>query len=104
MKYYSETLNKLFDSEAALNEAESAQKKADAEKAAAEEKKNSERAAAAKRVEEAMKAASEATEKYHKELADFCDKYGTFHYSFKANNAEDRLTLPSLVDSFFSFL
>lgn len=81
MKFYSDILNKVFDTE---KECVSAEKKYIAEqeaKKSAEKKKNEERAVAAKRVEAAQKAMREAQTAYRKELEAFCDKYGTYHYS-----------------------
>lgn len=91
MKYFSETLNKVFDSEQACLEAEKQQ--AEALKAAEAKKKalDDQRATRAKEVEEAYKAAVEAKKKYNQVLQEFLKDYKTFHATFKD------------VDPFFSF-
>lgn len=83
MKYYSDELNKLFDSEKELMKAEkdhAAALKAEEEKKAAV---NAERAAAAKVVEEALKAYKDARDNYQNKLSEFCKKYGAYHMSIK---------------------
>ena len=83
MKYFSETLNKVFDTEAECQEAEAAQaaKKAEAEarKAALVEA----RANRAKEVEDAYKAAVAAKKNYDDLLKAFLKDYGSFHATFK---------------------
>ena len=69
MKYYSESLNKLFDTEAALNEAESAVANKEREK----EQRTEELTAA-------RKAAQEAEKKYIDLLGKYCKEYGTYSY------------------------
>lgn len=85
MKYYSELLNDLYDSQAELERDEAAyrrkveeEKKAKKEK---EEKAKSKRAEAAKAVEAARKAFIAARDAYSKELNDFCETYGAYHFS-----------------------
>lgn len=89
MKYYSETLNRLFDSEEELNKAElkvkvEEQKKKElaAQKEKAEAAKKAERTKRAKEVEDAIKAAREAQNKVSQLLTDFTKDYGYFHTSF----------------------
>jgi len=98
MKFYSETLNKLFDSSEECAKAEADYKKKLEEKKAAEQKKAETRKARAQEVEDAMKAAAEARANYEKLLAAFCKDYGTFHYSFSNDDSKD---LKSLFDIFF---
>ena len=86
MKYYSETLDKLFDSEAELKKAENT---------ALEEKKRKqalkdERAKRAKEVDEAIEHASDLLNK-------FIEDYGTFHSSI-GNDKSFFATLLSLFD------
>lgn len=90
MRYYSETLNRLFDSEEELNKAElrakakveeQKQKELAAQKAA-EAAKKAERTRRAKEVEDAIKAAREAQNKVSQLLTDFTKDYGYFHTSF----------------------
>lgn len=100
MKYYSEELNKLFDSE---KEALKAEKDHAAALKAEEEKKakmNSERAAAAKEVEQALDALKAAKKEYHEKLSAFCEKYGTYHTSIKDADLPD---LFSIWEDFFNF-
>lgn len=81
MKYYSERLNKVFDTEKECVVAEqeyAAEQKAKKEREAA---KKQERATAAAKVEEARKAMVEAQNAYRKELESFCKQFGTYHYS-----------------------
>ncbi len=93
MKYYSDVLKRLFDSEKELLEAEDAKKKAEEEKALREKEKNAARAEAAKKVEEAMKKAAEANKNYREVLSDFCKNYGAYHYSFTDDGKEDTYDL-----------
>lgn len=85
MKYYSETLKKIFDTPEDLKKAEKAHK----EKLAVEEKKRAERSARAKEVEEAYKA-------YKKLLDDFVKDYGSFHMTINDSR--------SLFDMFDPFI
>lgn len=82
MKFYSENLNKLFDSQEACEQAEAEAKRIADEKAKAEAKKAETRKARAKEVEEALKAATAARAKYDKLLREFCKDYGAFHMSY----------------------
>lgn len=93
MKYYSDTLNMLFDSAEACEAAE----KERAEKLAAEKKKKEElsiaRKARAKEVEEALEAVKKARAHYNEVLSAFCKDYGTFHFSWSTKD-----TFPSIFD------
>lgn len=106
MKYYSEKLNKVFDTERECMEAEFKVKeqeniekiKKERELALAKEKKEkevAERKACAEKVEAARKAYLEAQKAYRAELEAFCQKYGTYHYTVK-----DTDEVPSLFDIF----
>lgn len=104
MKFYSETLKELFDTEDALNEAEAKHAETLAVAKAKKEKASQERAVAAKKVEdaeakmgEARKAYAEAEKAYRKELSDFCKKYGTYHKSVSYSD------LPTLLNELFWF-
>ena len=81
MKFYSENLNKLFDSEKELKEAEAEKAAAEAEAKAKKEALTKERKALDKKIHEALK--------------DFTKDYGSFHTSY--SNAED------LFDSFWDW-
>ena len=86
MKYYSEKLNKVFDTEAELVAEE---EKVEAAKVAKEKelaKYKEDRAAKAKEVEEAYAALTEARKNYDKVLREFNNKYGAFHMSINAND------------------
>lgn len=84
MKYYSETLKKLFDTTEDLKNAEAKH----AESIAAAEKKRAERSARAKEVEDAYKA-------YKKLLDAFVKDYGSFHMTIN-----DSRSLFDLLDTF----
>ena len=96
MKFYSELLNKLFDSQEDCAKAEEAHKaqvaKAEAEKKAKSEK----RAARAKEVEEFYKAAVEAKKAYNEKLNAFIKDYGSFHFT-----TSEPLPVSSLFDLLF---
>ncbi len=79
MKYYSETLNKFYESEKDCTEAEKAYKEELEAKKAKEKELAEGRKARAKEVEEAYKAALEAQKKYNSLVKDFCHDYGSFH-------------------------
>lgn len=89
MKFYSDKLNKLFESADDCAKAEAAAIKAEEEKKAAEQKKAETRKARAKEVEDALKASVEARAKYDKLLREFCKDYGAFHYSFNSENEDE---------------
>lgn len=92
MKYYSETLNKLYDSEKELIQAEGEAKKAELEKIRKEKAAKEARATRAKEVEEAIKAADVAKAKANQLLKDFTKDYGYFHMSYTPKDVEDRNT------------
>lgn len=93
MKYYSEILQKAFDTEDACLKAEKDhEEKVAAQKAAAENLAKA-RKARAKEVEDALHALQEAKDNYLKVLKDFCKDYGAFHYSW----TNDKVA-PSLLD------
>ena len=106
MKYYSEKLNKFYDTADACQKAEfEAKEKENLEKikkerelALAKEQKEkalAERKAAAETVESARKAFNEARKGYYDELNKFCQKYGTYHYT-----TDGKDEIPSLFDLF----
>lgn len=105
MKYYSEKLNKFYDTadacqraEFELKEKENREKiQKERELALAKEQKEkalAERKAAAEKVETARKAFNEAQKAYRDELDKFIKTYGTYHFS--SNNLEDFPTLFNL--------
>lgn len=86
MKFYSEKLNKLFDSQESCVEAESAHDKQVAEAEAKKKALADERATRAKAVEEAYRNAIKAKQDYDKLLQDFLKDYGSFHATFKTTD------------------
>lgn len=105
MKYYSEKLNKVFNTERECMDAEFKAKEQEnlekiaKEKALREEKEKKEALAAerkemAEKVETARKAYLEAQKAYRTELEAFCKKYGTYHYT-----VSDADEVPSLFDA-----
>ena len=89
MKYYSEKLNKVFDTETELIAEE---ERVEAAKVAKEKelvKYKEDRAAKAKEVEEAYAAANEARKNYEKVLREFNKEYGAFHMSVNINDILD---------------
>lgn len=86
MKYYSEVLNKVFDSAEECSEAENKHNQAIVEAEAKKKALADERATRAKEVEELYKQAIEAKQAYDKALQNFLKDYGSFHATFKAKD------------------
>lgn len=106
MKYYSEKLNKLFNTQADCEKAEFEAKEAEnrekilAERKAAEakalkEKEAAERKAMAAEVETARKAMVAAQKAYKDAIEAFTKKYGSYHYT--SHSVDD---IPTLFDLF----
>lgn len=89
MKYYSEKLNKLFETEKECVEAESAHEKALAEAEAKKKALAEERASRAKEVEDAYKAALEAKKLYNEKLDAFLRDYKQFHMTVTSQDPFD---------------
>ena len=109
MKYYSEHLNKFYDTAEDCEKAEVAAKvKAEKERMEQEkqlaiekahkEKELAERKAAAEKVEVARKAMIKAQKEYKDTLGEFINKYHTYHYS-----TSDPSEVPTLFDIFDKF-
>ena len=88
MKYYSEILNKVFNTEKECIKAEHEHKKACAEKARieeekklAEKKKQEERAADAKELEVLRSNMIKSQSAYRKGVEAFIKKHGSYHYT-----------------------
>ena len=88
MKYYSEILNKVFDTEKACSEAELECKRAEEAKLReaelkklAEKKKKEERAADAKELESLRSEMVKAQSAYRKGVESFVKKHGSYHYT-----------------------
>lgn len=86
MKFYSEKLDKLFDTQELCAEAEEAHEKAEAEKKAKEEELATARKTRAIEVEAAYKASVEATKHYHDLLDKFVKDYGSFHMTVRTGD------------------
>lgn len=104
MKFYSEKLNKMFDTAAEVVQAEEVHdKKVAEEKAKKEQLVNARKSRAdevKKAFEDAKKAQEKANEAYKKAnevLSAFCKDYGAYHETFKEGDK-----LPSWVDLLFS--
>lgn len=89
MKFYSEMLNKMYDTQEALESAEKVETSRLEAKRMAESKRSEMRAADAKRVEEKRNAAHAAAKEYSDELNAFVKKYGYYHSSVDENAAVD---------------
>lgn len=90
MRYYSDVLKTVFDSERALVKAEKeyndkkiAEQKKKEEKEKARAQKAKEVEAAAKAVAEAQKVVSDAQKVYFEKIKEFNADYGSFHFSIK---------------------
>lgn len=106
MKYYSEKLNKFYDTADACQRAEFEAKekenlaKIEKERVLREEKEKkearaAERKAAAEKVEVARKEVEKANKAYKDALSEFINKYGSYHYT--TSNPDE---IPSLFDIF----
>lgn len=106
MKYYSETLNELFDTEKDLIEAETRKRDEETKKLAAEKAQKEARAKRAKEVEEALKIANDAQVNAINLLKEFTKDYGYFHTSYSINDAEKKGNKinPSFFDILTDFL
>ena len=99
MKFYSEKLNKMFDSEAEVVKAEAEAQKEAAAQQLKEKQVKEERAADAKKVNESLVAAREAQKAADKTLSDFINKYGYFHASFTVDDVSARNERDSLMNA-----
>lgn len=89
MKFYSEKLNKLYETQEALEKAEAEKEAKELEAKKAAEKRNAERKDAAHLVDEKRKIAWNAYKEYHDALKDFCSKYDSYHYSLKDDDLKN---------------
>lgn len=97
MKYYSEKLNKMFDTEMALKVAEKDVEEQEKKAKAEAEAKAAKRKLRAAEVEAARKAMTDAQKHYRDLLEKFCDDYGSYHCSMTPKEQEE--LLESLVPS-----
>lgn len=98
MKFYSEKLNKMYNTAAEVVQAEEAYDKKLAEEKAKKEALVANRKTRADEVEKAFKEADEAYKKANKLLADFCNDYGAYHKTYKEGEK-----VPSLLDWFVNW-
>lgn len=89
MKYFSDKLNRVYETVEELETAEAELDRKNQEK----KKLVEERAARAKEVEEAYKA-------YRELLSKFCDDYGSFHTSFTSKDFKNGSLIDALFDLF----
>ena len=97
--WYSEDLNKTFETE---DECVAAEKEHE-EKLAAEKAKKAERKERAEEVEEAFKAADEAYKEARKKLNEFIKDYGAWHQSYKGTLPAKSIFDVFFGDNFFTF-
>lgn len=98
MKFYSEKLNKMYDSAAEVVQAEEAYDKKLAEEKAKKEELANTRKARADEVEKLFAAAREAQKKANDALTAFCKDYGAFHKTYKEGE-----TVPTLWNWFLDW-
>lgn len=85
MKYFSEKLNKVFESEKECVEAENKFELAKQEKEEKEKRLTQERKERAHEIEEQYKKIMDDRKEYRKMVDDFIRDYGSFHCTFKSN-------------------
>jgi F0F1-type ATP synthase membrane subunit b/b' len=96
MKYFSEDLNKYFDTEKECIEAEESAAKAKADAEAKAKELKAERKARAQEVEDALKTLKEAQKAYRDLVHKFVKDYGSYHYSYTDSGK-------GILDDFFTF-
>ena len=85
MKYFSEKLNKVFESEQECVDAENKFELAKQEKEEKEKRLTQERKERAHEIEEQYKKIMDDRKEYRKLVDDFIRDYGSFHCTFKSN-------------------
>lgn len=108
MKYYSENLKKLFDSEEDLKKAEETQKAEDAKKAelsATKKQRAEEIEAAYKQIlsvrQGCMKQIQDADDKYNKLVDAFVKDFGSYHFTYDSTNVQEPVKVSDVVDKMF---
>ncbi len=96
MRYYSDNLKELFDTEKECLEAEESAKKAAEEAKAKAEELKEERKARALEIEEALKNLKDAQKFYSNLVREFVKDYGSYHYSYTDSGK-------GIFNDFFSF-
>ena len=89
MKYYSEMLNKCYDSAADCQKAEDEYEMKKAAEEAHAKQLAATRKERAKAIEESYKKVVEARQEYKKLVDEFTRDYGSFHMSIKGDNLAD---------------
>ena len=100
MKFYSDKLNKMFDTEKACSEAE---KEYDLQKAEAETKKKAlaaERASRAKEIDALRDEVVKAQKAYTEKLREFVKDYGSYHNTYTYKDNDNFFNLFNLLDWF----
>lgn len=92
MRYYSDLLKKVFDSEEACVAAEDKYLTEMEEKDAREKELRETRKARAKEVEDALKAVHDAQKQYQEKLDAFLKDYKTFHCTLSATDVRNPLS------------
>ena len=108
MKYYSEDLKQLFESEKELKEAEKEQqtklvekqKLAETKKARAKEIEDSYKNIRKVR-EESMENMRKADAEYNDLVNAFVKDFGSYHMTYSSENANDEITVSDVVDEMF---
>ena len=85
MKYFSEKLNKVFESEKECEEAENKFELAKQEKEEKEKRLTQERKERAHEIEEQYKKIMDDRKEYRRLVDDFIRDYGSFHCTFKSS-------------------
>lgn len=85
MKYFSEKLNKVFESEQECVDAEQKFEIEEKEKVEKEKELANTRKERAHQIEESYKKIMDARKEYRKLLDDFVKDYGSFHCTFKSS-------------------
>ena len=98
MRFYSDELKKLFNSQEELQQAEAAHIKAVNAKKAKEEQLAAQRKVDSERVEKALTEYNKAAENYKKELNQFIEKWGSYHYSTTDPNFKHFLSFWDLLN------
>ena len=101
MKFYSEVLKKLYDSEKELNKAEEDYRVKMVKEKDAKQKEKEERAKASKEVKEKLLFAAEARKEANEALMDFTKKYGRYHLTLNDNEISDTSPFFSSLFNFF---
>lgn len=101
MKYYSDKLDKLFDSAEECSQAEKDYDTQIAEKKQHELQLKEERSTRAKEIDEARKALEAASKHYHELIHAFVKDFGSYHHSIIKHDLQDD---PDLLDFFDNWL